>query len=213
MEHKYMYLLPRIDDPKSPLMHNLVVLLSKSHSGYIMSSPSVVLILGSGPRIGAAVAKHFGGTGCLVAIASRRAVGGKTAEGYLSIKADLADPSGVPAIFEATKQQFGSAPNIVIYNAASLTPPPNNDLFSIPTTSVAADLNTNTVSVYAAAQEAVKGWKTLAEDVKKVFIYTGNKQNTIIGPLLLTATLGLGKSATSYLIGTADKQYSKFGYR
>lgn len=178
-----------------------------------MSSKPVVLILGSGPRVGAAVAKQFANTGYHVAIASRKATGGKTAEGYLSVKADMSNPSSVPAVFDTVKAEFHSAPSIVVYNAAAFTPPLGDDLFSIPVDSLADNLNTNTVSMYAAAQEAVKGWATLAKDAKKVFIFTGNKQNTGIGPLLLTVTLGIGKSASAYLIGTADTQYSKLGYR
>ena len=178
-----------------------------------MSTKPVALILGSGPRVGAAVAKQFAHTGYSVAVASRKAAGGKTAEGYLSVKADMSNPSSIPAVFDTVKAEFQSAPSVVIYNAASLTPPSGDDLFSIPTESLATDMNTNTVSAYAAAQEAFKGWKTLDKEAKKVFIYTGNKQNTGIGPLLLTATLGIGKSASAYLIGTADTQYSKLGYR
>ena len=178
-----------------------------------MSSKPVVLILGSGPRVGAAVAKQFANTGYLVAVASRKATVDKTAEGYLSVKADLSNPSSVPTVFDAVKAEFQNAPSVVVYNAAALTPPVGDDLFSISTESLAANLNTNTVSVYAAAQEAVKGWETLPKDAKKVFIYTGNKQNTGIGPILLTVTLGIGKSASAYLIGAADTQYSNIGYR
>jgi NAD(P)-dependent dehydrogenase (short-subunit alcohol dehydrogenase family) len=181
-----------------------------------MSSKPVALILGSGPRVGAAVAKQFASTGYSVAIASRKAAEGKTAEDYLSIKADLSDPSSIPAVFDTVKAEFHTPPSVVVYNAAAITPPKGEwgqeDLFSIATESLAADLNTNTVSVYAAAKEAVKGWETLAEDAKKVFIYTGNKQN--LGPtILLTVTLGIGKSASAYFIGAADGRYTKLGYR
>ena len=175
-----------------------------------MSSKPVALIIGSGPRIGAAVAKKFANTGYSVAIASRKA---ESAEGYLSVKADVSNPSSIPGIFEAVNAEFKSAPSVVIYNAAAFSPPAGDDLFSIPVESVDADLNTNTVSVFAAAKEAVKGWQTLSGDAKKVFIFTGNKLNTWVAPMLMTATLGMGKSATAYLIGSADTRYSKDGYR
>jgi hypothetical protein len=38
----------------------------------------------------------------------------------------------------------------------------------------------NTLSAYAAAQEAVKGFDKLPENVKKTFIFTGNKGNTVV---------------------------------
>ena len=135
-----------------------------------MSSKPVVLILGSGPRVGAAVAKQFANTGYLVAVASRKATGGKTAEGYLSVKADLSNPSSVPTVFDAVKAEFQNAPSVVVYNAAALTPPVGDDLFSISTESLAANLNTNTVSVYAAAQEAVKGWETLPKEIGRAHV-------------------------------------------
>ena len=189
----------------------ILPLLFGNHTS--MSSQPVALILGSGPRVGAAVAKKFDSTGYHVAIASRKGTGGKTAENYLSIRADFSDPSSLPVVFDAVKAEFHSAPSVVVYNAAAFTPPTGDDLFSIPVESLSSNLNTNTVSVYAAAQEAVKGWGTLAKDAKKVFIYTGNKQNTGVGPIILTTTLGMGKSASSYLIGAADTHYSKHGYR
>ena len=178
-----------------------------------MPSQPVALILGSGPRVGAAVARKFANTGYLVAIASRKATVVQTVEGYLSITADLSNPSSIPAVFDAVKAKLQSAPSVVVYNAAALTQPTSDNLFSIKAESLAANLNTNTVSVYAAAQETVKGWETLSKDAKKVFIYTGNKQNTEIIPILPMVTLGMGKSASAYLIGTADSRYSKLGYR
>ncbi|PVI07515.1 NAD(P)-binding protein [Periconia macrospinosa] len=178
-----------------------------------MSSKPVALILGSGPRVGAAVAKQFASTGYSVAIVSRNAAGGRTPEGYLSIPTDLSDPSSISKVFDAVKAEYQSAPNVVVYNAAALTPPVGDDLFSIPAGSLANNLNTNTVTAYAAAQQAVKGWETLKNDLGKVFIYTGNKSNVAIVPMLLTVALGVGKSASSYFIGMADNQYAKLGYR
>ena len=178
-----------------------------------MAGKPVALILGSGPRVGAAVAKQFATTGYSVAIASRKATEGKSAEGYLSVKADLSNPSSIPEIFDTVKTEFKNAPSVVVYNAAAFTMPVGDDLFSISAESLTTDLNINTGSVYVAAQEAIQGWQTLATDAKKVFIYTGNKHNTAISPLLLTMTLGVGKSASAYLIGTADTVYSKLGYR
>lgn len=153
-----------------------------------MSSQPVALILGSGPRVGAAVAKKFASLGFTVATASRNGTGAKTTEGFVSLKADLSDVSSVQTIFDAVKAKLKSAPSVVVYNGAALTPPRGDDLFSVPVKSLSADLNTNTVSVYAAAQRAVREWETLAPNSKKVFIYTGNRTYTAIAPILLTVT-------------------------
>lgn len=178
-----------------------------------MPAHPVILILGSGPRVGAAVAKQFASTGYSVAITSRSASAGKTTEGYLSVKADLSNPSSISAVFDAVKAEFQSPPSVVVYNAAALTPPADDTLFSIPADSVAADLNVNTVSAYAAAQEAVKGWEGLPQNTNKLFIFTGNMQNKAVIPMPLMLNLGIGKSASAYWIGAADRLYSGHGYR
>ncbi|KAL5416316.1 hypothetical protein PMIN04_008210 [Paraphaeosphaeria minitans] len=125
------------------------------------------------------------------ATTSRRATEGKSSERYLSIKADLSNPSSVPAVLDVVKAEFKAAPNVVIYNVAAFSLPAGDD----------------------STKEIVKGWATLTEDAKKVFIYTGNKLNTWIASMPLTATLGVGKRATSYLIGSTDARYVKDGYR
>ncbi|GAP85630.1 putative short-chain dehydrogenase reductase SDR [Rosellinia necatrix] len=179
-----------------------------------MAANPVVLILGSGPRVGAAVAQKFASSGYRVAVTSRKGTGGKTAEGYLSVKADFTKPESIPAVFAAVRAEFDSAPSVVIYNAATLTPPPDKDaLFSIPVDSVASDLNVNTVSPYVAAQQAVAGWATLPADAAKTFIYTGNILNVSVVPLPLYTTLGIGKAGSGFWIGVADGTYSKQGYR
>ena len=177
-----------------------------------MTAP-VVLILGSGPRVGAAVAKTFAASGYEVAVAARKGTDSKTDEGYLSIKADFAQPESIPAAFDAVKAQLGAAPNIVVYNAASLTPPSDNDsVLSIPTARVTNDLNINTVSPFVAAKEAIKGWETLAAGAK-VFIYTGNVQNELVLPVPMMLNLGVGKAASAYWLAQADGAYGAKGYR
>uniref|UniRef100_A0A8H7NQS9 Uncharacterized protein n=1 Tax=Bionectria ochroleuca TaxID=29856 RepID=A0A8H7NQS9_BIOOC len=158
-----------------------------------MAANSVVLILGAGPRVGTSVATAFASA---------------------SYKVDLAEPESIPGLFDAVEREFNTAPNVVVYNGAALTPPPKEDsLLSVPHEALASDLNTNTVSPYVAAQEAIKGWETLPKEVNKTFIYTGNKSNVSLMPMPITMTLGVGKSASAYWIGLADTMYSTKGYR
>jgi len=174
----------------------------------------VVLILGSGPRVGASVAQEFKNSGYNVALASRKGIDGKTDDGYLSIKADFASPSSIPSVFSAVKSEFGSAPSVVVYNAAALTPPPDQaSVLSVPTEAVIKDLNVNVVSPYVAAQQAVAAWDSLPQDTKKTFIYTGNAMNELIVPMPPMMDLGMGKSASAFWIGLADALYKAKGYR
>ncbi|OIW28157.1 NAD(P)-binding protein [Coniochaeta ligniaria NRRL 30616] len=179
-----------------------------------MAAIPVVLILGAGPRVGAAVAKKFSSIGYKVAIASRTGTGTKNDSGVLSLQADFSKPETVPPLFEAVKAEFQTAPSVVVYNAAALTPPSDpTSLFSIPAESFAADLNINTTSAYVAAQLAVSGWETLPADAKKTFIYTGNALNVQLIPAPAMLTLGVGKSASSFWVGLADALYSAKGSR
>ena len=175
-----------------------------------MAAQKIALILGAGPRIGVSVAERFAKDGYKVAVASRS---GKEAGSFLSLKADFTKPESVRPLFESVKSEFGAFPSVVVYNAAALTPPPKETMFSISAESFDADLKINTVSSYVAAQEAVKGWESLPKETKKSFIYTGNILNTVVLPVAAMTTLGVGKAASAYWIGTADQVYSQQGYR
>ncbi|KAM0146423.1 hypothetical protein ACHAQE_010750 [Botrytis cinerea] len=223
-----------------------------------------VLILGSGPRIGEAVSEKFAAEGYKVAIVSRKGTDSVNEKGYLSLSADFAntDPSILASVFDKFKSEFSTAPSVVIYNAGSITPPPDAEsALSIPSVSrhqtnfqplvsahksplhlnvlkqisphlpleaflihrnakfvalqarVANDLNVNVVTPFIAAQEAIKGWETLPEESKKVFIYTGNICNVAVLPVPLLLNGGMGKAATAYWLGVADGAYTAKGYR
>jgi len=179
-----------------------------------MSASRVALILGSGPGVGTSVAKKFASNGYKVAVVSRRGSNTLTPEGYLSLKADFTKPDSIPEVFNATKSKFHAAPSVVVYNAAALTPPAkDSSIFSIPIDSFTSDLNINTISAYAAAQQAVSGWETLPKETKKTFIYTGNGLNVLVLPVPMMATLGVGKSASASWVGLADALYSSQGSR
>lgn len=179
-----------------------------------MAPKSVILILGAGPRVGAAVAEKFANKGYNVALASRKGNGSKTSEGFLSLKADFSKPESIPALFDAVKSEFQVPPSVVVYNAAALTPPPDpSSALSIPVDKVTEDLNVNTVSAYAAAQQAVSGWATLPKEVKKSFIYTGNALNETVIPVPMFLNLGIGKAASAHFVGLADGTYAGKGYR
>ncbi|KAH6676216.1 hypothetical protein B0J14DRAFT_477325 [Halenospora varia] len=178
-----------------------------------MAASPVVLVLGAGPRIGASVAEKFASNGYRIAFASRSGSGTKTAEGFLSLKADFTKPDSIPALFDAVKTEFHTSPSVVVYNAAALTNPPEQDsVLSVSAESVALDLNVNTISPYVAAQQAISGWQTLPKETKKTFIYTGNALNVSIIPVPLMMDLGMGKSASAFWIGLADATYSGFRF-
>jgi hypothetical protein len=72
-------------------------------------------------------------------------------------------------------------------------------------------LNINTLSAYAAVQQAVQGFEQLPDTSSRTFIYTGNILNVMVMPNLLD--LGVGKSATAHIIQAAATAYSDRGYK
>ena len=179
-----------------------------------MAIKPVVIILGAGPRIGASVAKKFASIGYSVAVVARSGSGGDTHEGFLSLKADFTKSDSIPAVFDQVTTELGAPPSVVVYNAAARTLPPTaDDIFSITATTLATDLEINTLSPFVAAQKAISGWKTLPNETKKAFIYTGNIMNIKTLPLAATITLGMGKCGSSFWISLADALYSVKGYR
>jgi NAD(P)-dependent dehydrogenase (short-subunit alcohol dehydrogenase family) len=84
-----------------------------------MSSTSpVLLILGSGPRIGAHVARAFAAKGYKVALAARKVKESDNTADQINIPSDLSDPNSVVDAFSKVKALLG-APTVVIYNGKS----------------------------------------------------------------------------------------------
>jgi NAD(P)-dependent dehydrogenase (short-subunit alcohol dehydrogenase family) len=181
-----------------------------------MSTPRpLLLLLGSGARIGTLTAQRFAQNGYNVAVVSRSGTDRRNENGFLSIKADLTDPKSIPRVFAAAKAEFGTGPSVVVYNVYSMAPLPEKDtLLSITVGSFVKDLNANTVSAFAAASEAVRVWNKMPESTaRKAFIFTGNIQNVRHVPGASLATIGAGKAATAYWIGSAAAAYSGKGYK
>lgn len=175
----------------------------------------IILILGAGGNIGAHLTTKFAAANYSIALAARTLTPGLTPQGHLHIKLDLTNPLSLPFAFEKTHATFG-IPNIVIYNAATMRPPPNpSSMFSISVQDMVSDINLMTVSAYAAAQEAVRGWESLPKGKggKRVFIYTGNMLNKTVLGSAYVLTLGVGKAGAAYWIGSASMLYAEKGYK
>lgn len=90
-----------------------------------MSSTSpVLLILGSGPRIGSHVARAFAAKGYKVALASRKVKEADNTADQINIPSDLSDPNSVVNAFSKVKELIGT-PSVVVYNGQSPLIPSN----------------------------------------------------------------------------------------
>ena len=174
-----------------------------------MSQP-IILILGAGANIGAAVARKFSQEGYKVAAVARNVKKDVADVSTLTVKADLNDPSSVKDVFDEVNTKVG-IPNVVVYNASAAKPTPPNDTLSVPLEDYTVGMNIGVNSAFAAAQQAVLGFAKLPSDVQKTFIFTGNILNVGIIPSLLN--LGMPKAAAAHMIKAAAHSYADKGYR
>ena len=78
-------------------------------------------------------------------------------------------------------------------------------------TDLTRTLAINTLSAYAAAQQAAVAFADLPESASRTFIYTGNITNVSPIPAILDS--GIGKAATANLIHTAAEAYKDKGFK
>ncbi|KAK2594577.1 hypothetical protein QQS21_007707 [Conoideocrella luteorostrata] len=169
----------------------------------------VALIFGYGANIGKSVAASFAAKGYKIAAVSRSAKHSESSPDYLSIKADLSDPSSVEGVFARVTSELGH-PSVVIYNS-SATSVKNTDPIAEQLSALQSDNNVNIVSPYIAAQLATKSFAQLPAEPSKTFIYTGNKLNFIVVRPLLG--LGVGKSGGAHLMHYLAEEYRDQGYK
>ncbi|KAF3761975.1 hypothetical protein M406DRAFT_342643 [Cryphonectria parasitica EP155] len=188
-----------------------------------MSKP-VAIIYGSGANVGAAITAKFLSAGYRVATVSRSPLPSAPADAntHVHIQADLKDPAAVSRIFaELSAAQGWPFPDVLIWNAYSVTPPSADDPtnpFAVPDAGFDADLDVMIKSPYLAAREAVRVWT--AEGRKGTFIMTGNMlpkgvlpQSMLPVPVAGVTTLGIGKSGANFWVGTADEVFKEKGFR
>ncbi|KAI1032771.1 hypothetical protein LB504_006232 [Fusarium proliferatum] len=146
-----------------------------------MSSP-IVLIFGAGAKVGKSVAQAFGAKGYRLALASRSQDPATSTDKELHIPTDLGDTDSVIQAFTKVRSEFGH-PHVVIYNG----------------------------NAYAAAQEAVKGWKDFPKNSSPTYIYTGNIENEM--RIASMMSLGVGKTAAAWFIEVAAASYKDQGFK
>jgi len=171
------------------------------------------LIFGAGPRIGQAVALKLKAEGYKVALASRNPnVEEAKKDGYYPVQVDAAKPETIQGVYNSVEKEIGT-PNVVIFNVAALTLPPNpQDPLSVPLSSYINDQNVGANSLFALAQSAVAGFDKLPAAIPRAFIVTGNLL-PYIDPIPVMLTLGPQKVVDVYLVKFLNQVYGQKGYR
>ncbi|KAJ7631917.1 hypothetical protein DFH06DRAFT_1438407 [Mycena polygramma] len=140
-----------------------------------MSSPLVAFIIGAGKNVGQNTAAALKAKGYKVAIGSRKPVIDQVKkDGHFPVAIDAQSVESVQKAFAQINKELGP-PNVVIFNASTFVkaPIPADPLtLSVENFRLQTDF---TVSVYAAAQEALKGFRSdTHKNSLKTFIITGN---------------------------------------
>jgi len=154
--------------------------------------------------------KKFKSKGYKVAAVSRNPTLEVKGSADLVLSADFNDPSSIAGVFQRVDGELG-IPNVVVYNAYSSLPLSNDNPLQRSVDDFIKDMNINTISAYAAAQEAVKGFEKLPFKVQKTFMFTGNILNTATSPT--TMSFGAGKFSSWYIIYTLAAAFKKNGFR
>ncbi|OQE40524.1 hypothetical protein PENNAL_c0754G07116, partial [Penicillium nalgiovense] len=174
-------------------------------------------ILGGGPRIGHAVAEKLASQGYSVALGRRSVHPSVDIKNVMSVTVDVASIRSVETAFAQVRTKLG-IPEVVVYNAASLTfPSRQDDPFSVPPEAFANDTAINVIGGYTALCAATRGWVELREGSsaahkhRGVFIATGNV--TPFYPNPFATSLGAGKAGLVHLIKLAEQEYKATGDR
>jgi NAD(P)-dependent dehydrogenase (short-subunit alcohol dehydrogenase family) len=153
----------------------------------------VIVIVGMGPGVSAAVARRFGREGFKVAAIARRAdalkeqtdalaVAGVTAQGYT---ADASDPASLHDALTRVAAEHG-APSVLVYNAAGVRYKPMAQLSA---DELNADLRISIGGALAAAQAVLPAMR---EQAAGTILLTGG--GFAFEPMAAMASLGVGKA-------------------
>ncbi|KAJ7147286.1 hypothetical protein C8R46DRAFT_1129903, partial [Mycena filopes] len=140
-------------------------------------APLIAFLIGAGRNIGQHTAAALKAKGYQVVLGSRKPVVDQVEkEGYFPVAMDAKDPESIKAAFAEVNKKFGP-PNVVIFNASGgfAAPPVKGDPLSLSIESFKEQTTQFPVSVFTAAQEALKGFRSdTHKQSLKTFIFTGN---------------------------------------
>ncbi|KAF7354352.1 hypothetical protein MVEN_01123800 [Mycena venus] len=175
-------------------------------------APLIAFIIGGGKNVGEHTAAALKAKGYQVAIGSRKPVVELLKkDGYFPVAVDGGNPESVQTAFAHVNKELGP-PNVVIFNVGStVTPPVEGDPLSMSLETFKEQMDTG-LSLYAAAQEALKGFRT-QNDALNTFIVTGNPLPWVPADRPAWLSLNMQKVMAWRLMEIFSKSYSKEGSR
>ncbi|KAJ7099384.1 hypothetical protein B0H15DRAFT_944794 [Mycena belliarum] len=177
-------------------------------------SSLTAFIIGAGANVGKHVAAAFKDKGYRVALASRNPdVDALKKEGYFPVTLDVQNIESVQGAFAAVNKELGP-PSVVVFNVGSLERPPvPDDPLSLGVDGLAKHVDVS-LAMFAAAQEAVAGFRAAAnKDAKRTFIVTGNPLPWAIAPPAMMVGLNIQKTIKWRIADICAAAYAKEGFR
>ena len=92
-----------------------------------MTSKPILLLFGSGARVGETTTATFSKAGYRIARVSRSLRSEESTSDILNVPGDLNDPTTVEKVFATVREQWGE-PNVVVYNGMSTSPACTNSV-------------------------------------------------------------------------------------
>ncbi|KAJ7875315.1 hypothetical protein B0H14DRAFT_3548896 [Mycena olivaceomarginata] len=179
-----------------------------------MSQTLIAFIIGAGKNVGEHTAAALKGKGYQVVLGSRAPVIDQVKkDGYFPVTVDVGNPESVKRAFVQINKELGP-PNVVIFNASISVAPPNPaDPLTLPLEAFKQHTDVG-LSVYAAAQEAIRGFRSEThKGALKTFIVTGNPLPWIPATHLNWIGGNVEKTMQWRLMELLSHAYSKEGSR
>lgn len=175
-----------------------------------MSHKPLLVIVGSGPGVGAGIAKKFGSNGFRVVLISRTKSSMERSLEDLrqahieshGVSADAADPGSIKTAFNQVKKEFG-ATDVMVYNAANIVP---GDPLSLTEQQLIDDFKVNTVGALTSAQQVIP---EMVERQRGTLFFTGG--GIALTPNPLYTSLSIGKAALRSLALSLEETLSPYG--
>ncbi|KAJ7260904.1 hypothetical protein B0H12DRAFT_363395 [Mycena haematopus] len=176
-------------------------------------SPPIAFIIGAGKNIGEHTAAALKANGYQVALGSRKPIIDEVKKnGCFPVVVNAENPDSVKAAFAQVAKELGP-PNVVVFNAAAFVPPPvPEDPLSLSLEEFKQHTDVG-LGVYAAAQEALVGFRSETLKGLKTFIVTGNSLPWFHGDRPRSFALNVEKVIEWRLVEILSRAYSKEGFR
>jgi len=186
----------------------------------------VALVLGSGPRLGYALMRHFVSKNYRVVGARRNLEDAEALEkeGILLVRCEMANAHEIDSLWPMIEEKMGQPPSVVIFEVCANVygvsyPDEEYDTYSVKPEAFENDAVVNIFGLYRSIHHSVAGFKKLLEKERKenlpespkCFFHIGNLLHW--SPLPMATTVGPCKEVGYYMCRVGAMTYQDQNFR